>query len=153
MVTLQCMNSRDFQQYLDLSVKDYAKEKVLSGNWEEEESLPKAKEEFSKLLPNGENTENNYLYTILNENNKEVGILWLAKQSSEKAFIYDIRILAEYQGNGYGKEAMKQIEEKAKQLGIQKIGLHVFGHNKVARSLYEKIGYKTTNVVMEKEIS
>ncbi|WP_064092310.1 GNAT family N-acetyltransferase [Rossellomorea aquimaris] len=152
MVTLQTMSSSEFQKYLDISVKDYAKEKVLSGNWEEEESLEKAKEEFAKLLPNGENTENNYLYTILKENNQDVGIIWLAKQSSEKAFIYDIRILEEHQGKGYGKDAMKKVEEEAKQIGVQKIGLHVFGHNKVARNLYEKIGYKTTNVVMEKEI-
>ncbi|WP_175987133.1 GNAT family N-acetyltransferase [Bacillus sp. Marseille-Q1617] len=152
MVTLQKMTPAEFQQYLETAVADYAKEKVSAGNWEEKGSLQRAQEEFSNLLPDGENSENNYLYTILNESAEHTGIIWLAKQSSEKAFIYDIRILEEHQGKGYGKEAMKEIEEKAKQIGVNKIGLHVFGHNKIARGLYEKIGYKTTNVVMEKEI-
>jgi RimJ/RimL family protein N-acetyltransferase len=152
MVTLQKMNTDEFKQYLDTAVADYAKEKVSAGNWDEEDSLQRAKDEFSNLLPDGENSENNYLYTILNEKNEGAGIIWLERQSPEKGFIYDIRIKDEYQGKGYGKETMKAIEEKAKQLGMNKIGLHVFGHNKIARGLYEKIGYKTTNVVMEKEI-
>ncbi|MFJ5762867.1 GNAT family N-acetyltransferase [Neobacillus sp. NPDC093182] len=56
------------------------------------------------------------------------------------------------QGFGYGKEAMKKIEIVGQKLGMKKIGLHVFGHNKVARGLYDKLGYQTTNVLMEKEI-
>lgn len=48
---------------------------------------------------------------------------------------------------------MIEIETIARQeLGMKKIGLHVFGHNKVARGLYEKLGYETTNVVMAKTI-
>ncbi|MGR3762886.1 GNAT family N-acetyltransferase [Rossellomorea sp. NS-SX7] len=153
MVTLRKMTPEEYEQYLGTSVEDYAKEKVSAGNWEEKDSLQKAKEEFSTLLPDGENTENNYLYTILNEKNEHAGIIWLAKKSPEKAFIYDIRILEEHQGKGYGKDTMNEIEKEAKQMDINKIGLHVFGHNKVARGLYEKIGYTTTNIVMEKEIN
>jgi len=47
---------------------------------------------------------------------------------------------------------MKEIEKVGQELGMKKIGLHVFGHNKVARGLYDKLGYQTTNVLMEKEI-
>jgi ribosomal protein S18 acetylase RimI-like enzyme len=79
-------------------------------------------------------------------------MLWLAKKTNDKGFIYDINILDNYQGRGFGKEAMKQIELIGKSLGLKKIGLHVFGHNKVARGLYEKLGYQTTNLIMEKEI-
>jgi predicted GNAT family acetyltransferase len=31
--------------------------------------------------------------------------------------------------------------------------LHVFGHNQVARALYEKIGYEVTNVLMSKKLT
>ncbi|MGM0901135.1 MAG: GNAT family N-acetyltransferase [Bacillota bacterium] len=81
-----------------------------------------------------------------------MGVIWLAQKTEEKGYIYDINIEEEYQGFGYGKEAMKQIENVGQKLGMKKIGLHVFGHNKVARGLYEKLGYQTTNVLMEKEI-
>ncbi|MDQ0971505.1 ribosomal protein S18 acetylase RimI-like enzyme [Neobacillus niacini] len=102
-------------------------------------------------MPNGEKTESNFLYTILDEA-KTIGVILLAQLSENRGYIYDINILEEYQGFGYGKEAMKQIENVGKKLGMKKIGLHVFGHNKVARGLYDKLGYQTTNVLMEKEI-
>lgn len=47
---------------------------------------------------------------------------------------------------------MKETEIVAKDLGINKIGLHVFGHNKVPRGLYEKLGYEITNITMSKTI-
>lgn len=47
---------------------------------------------------------------------------------------------------------MKQIELKAKELRLKEIGLHVFGHNKAARGLYEKLGYVETNIKMEKSL-
>ncbi|WP_419719892.1 GNAT family N-acetyltransferase [Lysinibacillus fusiformis] len=47
---------------------------------------------------------------------------------------------------------MKEAEIIAKQLGMNKIGLNVFGHNKIARGLYEKMGYEITNITMAKTI-
>lgn len=151
MVKLVLMNSEEYQKYITSAIKSYAIENVLSGNWNQEESIRKAEEEYTRLLPKGEKTESNYLYTILNDD-KPIGVLWLARKSEKEGFIYDISILEQYQGFGYAKEAMTQIEIVGKELGMNKIGLHVFGHNKVARGLYEKLGYQTTNVLMEKEI-
>jgi ribosomal protein S18 acetylase RimI-like enzyme len=37
-------------------------------------------------------------------------------------------------------------------MGIQKVTLHVFGDNTVARSLYRKLGFVETNVVMAKSL-
>ncbi|EEL31163.1 N-acetyltransferase [Bacillus toyonensis] len=47
---------------------------------------------------------------------------------------------------------MKETEIIAKELGMTKIGLHVFGHNKVTRGLYEKLDYEITNIKMVKSI-
>lgn len=151
MIKLVLMNSDEYQKYISSAIKTYAEEKVLSGNWNQEESISKAEEEYIRLLPRGEKTESNFLYTILNDD-KAIGVIWLAQLSEKKGYIYDINILEKYQGFGYAKEAMKQIENVGQKLGMKKIGLHVFGHNKVARGLYDKLGYQTTNVLMEKEI-
>lgn len=151
MITLDLMNSDEYQTYLTSAIKYYAEEKVLSGNWKQEESIRKAEEEYTKLLPQGEKTEGQFLYTI-RKGNEAVGVIWLAQKSEKQGFIYDIHIVEKYQGNGYAKEALKQIEIVGQELGLKKIGLHVFGHNKVARGLYEKVGYETTNVLMEKDI-
>jgi ribosomal protein S18 acetylase RimI-like enzyme len=47
---------------------------------------------------------------------------------------------------------MLAIEEKARELGLKSIELHVFAHNAVAMSLYERIGYKVKSQNMTKEI-
>jgi len=47
---------------------------------------------------------------------------------------------------------MEKLEEKAKKLKCNKILLHVFAHNNPAISLYKKMGYKITNLMMSKEI-
>ncbi|HEO8418512.1 Uncharacterized N-acetyltransferase YycN [Mycobacteroides abscessus subsp. abscessus] len=151
MINIALMNAEEYQTYLTSAIKYYAEEKVLSGNWKQEEAISKAEAEYTKLLPQGEKTERNFLYTI-QKDDVAVGVIWLAQKSEKLGFIYDIHISEQYQGNGYAKEALKQIEIVGQELGLKKIGLHVFGHNLVARGLYEKVGYKTTNVLMEKDI-
>lgn len=150
-VKLKIMNSDEFQQYLSYAVENFANEQIKSGNWEQEVAISKAVEIHKQLLPDGPNTNNNYLFTI-RDGELKVGIVWLAKKDDNKGFIYDINIWKGNQGKGYGKQTMKQIEVKAKELGLKEIGLHVFGHNKVARGLYEKLGYVETNIKMEKSL-
>ncbi|GGH60268.1 putative N-acetyltransferase YycN [Paenibacillus silvae] len=151
MITLDLMNSTEFQEYLNSAIKSYAESNVQSGNWSEQESISKATEQYAQLLPDDEKTPNNKLFTIRFDG-KEVGMIWLALKPNNKGFIYDIRIKEDYRGRGFGKKAMEDIEKAGRELGIKSIGLHVFAHNPIARSLYEKLGYKETSVVMEKKL-
>ena len=43
-------------------------------------------------------------------------------------------------------------EAEVRRLGLYGIGLHVFGHNSGARLLYERLGYRTTNINMFKSL-
>ena len=47
---------------------------------------------------------------------------------------------------------MEALEPLARSLGCDRIQLHVFGHNDVARKLYASLGYVETDVQMEKRI-
>ena len=69
-----------------------------------------------------------------------------------QAFIYDFRTLDEFHRQGYGTQAMIALEDEVRKLGIDTIGLHVFGHNHAARALYEKVGYEVTDVHMAKHL-
>lgn len=151
LITLRDMDSTEYQRYLRFSIKNYAAEHVKAGNWNEEESIEKATKEYNKLLPEGEKTPNHKLFTIIADD-IEAGVIWLAIRSKDKGFIYDINIWEENQGRGFGKQAMKAIEEVGRELGLKSIGLHVFGHNEVARNLYKKLGYTEISIVMEKEL-
>lgn len=151
MITLDLMNSTEFQEYLNSAIKSYADSNVQSGNWSEQESFSKATEQYAQLLLDGEKTANNKLFTIRSDG-QEVGMIWLALKPNNKGFIYDIKIREDYRGRGFGKQAMEDIEKVGREFGIKSIGLHVFANNQIARSLYEKLGYKETSIVMAKEI-
>jgi ribosomal protein S18 acetylase RimI-like enzyme len=148
------MNKEEFQLYISIAIEDFAKDKVTSGNWGEDEAIDLSKKEFSRLLPKDEKSELNYLFSIF-QDQQLVGMIWIAQTSTtnpDEGFIFDFIIYEPHQGQGYGKQAMKETEVIAKELGMNKIGLHVFGHNKVARGLYEKLGYEITNIKMVKSI-
>ena len=48
-------------------------------------------------------------------------------------------------------QALLALEAKVKELGVNKIALHVFAHNHVARSLYEHAGFEITGIYMTKK--
>ncbi|CEQ21147.1 N-acetyltransferase GCN5 [[Clostridium] sordellii] len=152
MSILREMSSIEFENYIDNAVKSYAKEKIESGNWAEDEAFYRSKSEYDKLLPNGVNSNNNYLFSILNESDNVIGMIWLNAKENNLGFIYDLDIYKEYQGKGYGLKAMKEIENIAKSLELEKIKLHVFGHNIKSINLYEKLNYKKTNIIMSKKL-
>ncbi|SDN18129.1 GNAT family N-acetyltransferase [Alkalicoccus daliensis] len=151
MIYLLPISEQGFEIYLKEAIISYAEEKVKAGNWIRENSLDKAAAEYGRLLPEGKSTKNNYLYEIKKEE-KTIGFVWLALKTPQRGFIYDIKIFPAHQRNGFGKETLILIEEQCSKLGIEKIGLQVFPHNKRAIALYNKHGYEVTNMKMEKEI-
>lgn len=155
MIQLIPMSISEFEAYLDHSIQSYAQEKIKSGNWRAEEGLELSRKEFDHLLPNGLETPDNYLYTIQNEDDEAVGILWVAKKDwggKPKAFVYDVEIHEDYRRRGYAQEAFGALEGVVRGLGLDEIALHVFGHNVAARALYEKLGYVITNINMSKQL-
>lgn len=154
MIQLHKMNDLDFEDYMARAIIDYAADKVATGVWVKAEAVQLAKKAFDRLLPNGANTENEYLFTILNtEINQKIGYLWFQLSETllyKTAFILDFIIFEPYRGRGYGQQTLKTLEEVAKRLDIHKMILHVFAHNTTAIALYEKLGYKNTDITMGK---
>ncbi|GGD21622.1 GNAT family N-acetyltransferase [Pontibacillus salipaludis] len=149
------MKQETFEDYYLESIHEYAMEHVIAGNWTESEALINAQEQFESLLPNGLDTKEHELFTIVNEERNEVGMIWLHHQhrlEETHIFIYDIKLHEAEQGKGYGKAAMKALEVYAESMEISQIGLHVFAHNKTALGLYKKMGYETTDLVMKKRL-
>jgi ribosomal protein S18 acetylase RimI-like enzyme len=153
------LTSSEYEHWWDLATRDYAQEHVKSGNWTAGEAVEKSVAEFRKLLPEGTRTPGHYLYALEDPQTKDrVGILWFRADKGPDApqppvvFIYDLRVDEKYRGKGYGARAMGLAEMRARELGFDTVSLHVFGHNKVARGLYEKLGYVATNLLMSKKL-
>jgi ribosomal protein S18 acetylase RimI-like enzyme len=148
------MTQPEFNMFLEHLIPDYAADNVRAGYWSEEESLEKSRQQNTSLLPQGLQTPNHYFY-LLYDNEQKVGMIWLKvdlQRPVKGGFIFDVRIDEEFRGKGYGKQIMSLIEEKARELGIQRMGLHVFAYNKIAKSLYESIGYEVSSMNMLKDL-
>lgn len=156
MVLLEPMTEAAYQTYLADAVKEYADDHILDGRWSPDEALEESAKEFAKLLPDGPKTPDHYLYIVVDGDSRlPVGMIWYMVRPGPKgktAFIYDIRMNAGMRGRGYGTQTLKALEEDAKPRGVVSIALHVFGHNDGAFRLYQRVGYRATNILMAKDL-
>lgn len=155
-ITLNPMSEATYQEWLAFVVEDYANEKVKAGAWLPEEALERSRNDFQRLLPQGVNSPDQYLYTIHNtETGEDVGVLWFADVRfglQRMAFVYDVLVYEQFRRRGYARAGMLALEEKARALGIGKMALHVFGSNQGALALYQEIGYEITDYSMAKSL-
>ena len=152
MLTLANMTQTQYLTYKEKAVSVYAIELEQSGLVPQGAGEQAARQQFDQALPQGAETENFYLYNILNTNNEHVGLVIYGQRAKGEAFIIDIQIFEEHQQKGYGKKAMTMVEDEARNKGYKRLSLHVFGHNKAARALYEKRGFETLSMQMSKDL-
>jgi len=138
--------------YLERGIREYAEDHVRNGNWSAEEALERSKKEFEQLLPEGVNSQDQFLFSIVDEtDDNKISLLWV-QVKDQKAFIYDFIIDESSRGKGYGKQALVALDEKLKSIEVQSVGLHVFGDNITAQELYKKMGYQITGIHMKKRL-
>lgn len=156
MITLTMIEQADFERFLESEIREYAQDKVKSGNWLAEEALEKSRAEFQGLLPDGMRTQDQFIFTIFDEQTgQKLGVLWVQVKLGEahrRAFICDFVIEPQFRGQGFGKQALQALDKKLEEMGVESISLHVFAHNTNAIGLYEKMGYAVTNLYMGKKL-
>ncbi|MBR5564651.1 MAG: GNAT family N-acetyltransferase [Roseburia sp.] len=98
------------------------------------------------MLPNGLNTEHNYLMTIVEEDSEEsAGFIWTIHEETEgkkQSFVCDFAIWESKRRRGYATETLRLVEKNAVEAGCEESMLFVADSNDVARALYEKCGYQ-----------
>ncbi|NCP86380.1 MAG: GNAT family N-acetyltransferase [Anaerolineae bacterium CG_4_9_14_3_um_filter_57_17] len=156
MITLLPIEQDDYTIFYEREIVDYAHAKVAAGNWPADEALAKSRAEFESDLPDGPRTKNQFIFTIFeDEMRQKMGVLWVEVKMDaphHPAFIFDFVIEEPFRGQGHGKKALLALDEKLQGLGAESVGLHVFGHNKIAFELYKKMGYEVTNIQMRKMV-
>lgn len=83
-----------------------------------------------------------------------VGELWIGPFGidPQRWWVWNVVIDETQRGRGLGRKAMLLAERLAAASGATSIGLNVFGHNTVARGLYQSLGYEETSVQMRKSL-
>ena len=148
------MTQTEYDEYLKQLIPDYAADNVRAGHWDESEALEKSRKQLESLLPQGLQTKDHYIYNLV-DGDQTVGMIWMRAQldrAVKSGFIFDVMVAEKFRGKGYGRQVMTLIEEKARGLGLQSIGLHVFAYNKVAKNLYESMGYEVSSLNMIKQL-
>lgn len=157
MVQLVPMDQAGLQAFLDVAIPSYAEAHVRAGDWHPDEALGRSTAAFQELLPAGVATPENYIYWIHDPASAQnVGMLWFhvdQRGGQPTAFIYNIEIDPQFQRRGYASQALAALDQRALELGLAKIELHVFGYNTGALALYQKCGFETTHVSMVKTLT
>lgn len=155
-LTLRPMTDAEYDAFYSKLIKEYAELNVAAGNWTEEDAIELSEKDSAKLLPEGRDTPRMLLYSADNSHGEYVGYVWVGLErggvASAGAWIYDIEVSELYRGKGYGRALLKAAEKETIKNGVYKIGLNVFGPNKVARNLYESAGYEITQLQMSKNL-
>lgn len=151
------MTDEEYDAFVARSVRDYARGQVRAGSWDEADAERLAQEKFDALVPEGILTDGHFFCTIRDAATDErVGHLWFAVERRENrpiAYVYEISIEESQRRRGFARAALRALEEKARMRGLVAIGLHVFGDNEVARTLYRSLGFVETDVWMAKPVA
>lgn len=151
------MTDEEFAVWREPQIIEYAAEMARNAGRTTEELIAHSEQEFDGLLPAGSNTPGHRLLFAEDiATGERIGWLWIAERDADSggkvAWIYDIVVEEALRGRGYGRSLMAQAEVQAKEMGLPRIALNVFGDNEVARSLYETCGYRETARQMAKDL-
>ena len=155
MPALRPMTQPEYRTWAAAEVPAYAADKVASGQWAADVALALSQKEQDQLLPQGLQSADNHLYSIVDAGGTVVGMLWFAEQTkfnARIAYVYDINVWPAHQRQGHGTRAFQALEGEVRRLGLTGIALHVFGHNTGAQALYAKLGFRPTNISLFKAV-
>ena len=155
MIHLVPMTESEFVSYLAVAVRSYAESHIKAGDVLPDEALALAQKDYDELLPDGLRSENQYLFTVTQDTIGPIGMIWYRikeREAGKTAYLFDFVVREDLRGRGFGRQTLEIVERMLSELGVQKIGLNVFGYNVAARGLYEKMGYQITGIGMVKEL-
>ncbi len=149
-LTLRPMSRDRLAEYLQAGTDEYIADLIAAGT-PPEVARKNASDVMAESFPDGVPANGNEIFDVMDDSEPE-GILWLANQGDGTWFIYDIEILEQQRGNGYGRATMLAAEDHVRASGGTTLELHVFGSNRTARQLYESLGYEPTRIRMRKQL-
>jgi ribosomal protein S18 acetylase RimI-like enzyme len=155
-VQLRPMTESEFREQLEATAVDYAREKVRAGHYEPGGAVERAREEIARVVPEGLRTPGHHAAFIVPPGGSDpVGWVWYGVREDggrPALFIWELRVFEGHRRRGHAEAALAALEPRARELGAERISLHVFAHNGPARALYEKVGYEVRDLWMTKSV-
>lgn len=148
------MSEDEHSRIREPSLESYAQDIARNFKRPMDEVRIEAKEQVNRILKDGLATQGHFMFDVVEKKNGEtVGYIWFnVEKDKKRAFLYDILIHKPYRGKGYGRKTLRLLEATLRDMDIKQLGLHVFGDNTVAISLYKMQGYYTASFNMQKDL-
>ena len=145
MIRLRKMTEEEFLRFKEYSTADYAKDLMHEEGLDENQATAMAVKDFEAALPNGPETQEQFLMTIEEvQNHMTVGCLWFHYEE-QQVFLDDFLIHEAERRKGYATAALLEMERMAKADGCTESVLFVWNHNPEAAALYQKCGYRKSS--------
>jgi ribosomal protein S18 acetylase RimI-like enzyme len=156
-VEMRSMRDDEYDAWLAWETEGYARDIAENKGISFEDALPKSRADMQGLLPDGLATPNHAIEIAEDpESGDRLGHLWYARVTREGGrevlWLYDIHVEEGQRGRGVGRKLMEILEERAREMGLGRIELNVFGGNAPARRLYESFGYREMARQLSKEL-
>jgi GNAT superfamily N-acetyltransferase len=141
-VTVRPMTADEIAAYFSDAVQTFADESMAADpSLTREAALVNSREVHERILPQGVDTPgHDFLVALDAAAGRRIGITWLFHEELA-AFVYDVEVDEAERAKGYGRALMNAAAEHVRGLGMEVLGLNVFGHNHVAHALYDALGY------------
>ena len=137
-VRLEAMSEEELGAFLADQEESYAREREEAGE-SPERAAETARVQLAELVPHGMASPGQHFF-VGRAGQVAVGNLWLATEPPA-TYVYDVQVAPEHRGQGHGRALMVAAARWARGRGSSALRLNVFGHNAVARRLYDSLGY------------
>lgn len=107
---------------------------------------------LSKISPSiAEESQKSLIYDMHDDSGKKIGDLQLYKESSTSMNVSWVGVSPKVRGKGYASAVMDKAVQIAKKNGATQVTLEVPGNSPDARHIYEKMGFKATKSISDKD--
>jgi ribosomal protein S18 acetylase RimI-like enzyme len=149
------MGQDELTRFIASSRESYVMARVEAG--ERPEVAERVSErQHRDLFPGGRPGERHELF-VVEADGHQVGMVWVGPhpnrpEDERTAWLYDIEIVSDQRGRGYGRAALAMIEDHLAAAGVTEFGLNVFANNTTARRLYSSAGWRELSVTMSRQL-
>lgn len=105
-------------------------------------------EKFQSKKAITEQLEDGYLYFLIKANNEAIGYIGVLPKD-KKLFLSKLYVRSAKRDKGYGREAIKFLEELAIKKGVNRISLTVNKNNSATIETYKKLGFEVRDHVIQ----
>jgi len=147
------MTEDELAAWIPMTLAGYIEQRVEAGE-PREQAEAQGTAQFAELFPEGRPAEGQHAMSVV-EDGEVVGCLWMGRPLSGDQstwYVFYVEVDPTRRGEGLGRRTMQAAEAWSRDHGGTRIALNVFGHNVVARSLYDSLGYGVVATQMRKEL-